>query len=272
MTDLRYERAPKSKIPCLRLSFWGTNIGVYVDNEVDKFHILYYFQDYIDRMAASDRSGLEIWFKAPTVPFTKDLSPDQAVLLQNSEGIWVEYDKPTDSDHMPTLLPPFGLEPLSKELRTVHGCAATPPGQPDKALLIHGPSLAGKSTLLLQLLHQGWSFVADDTVPIDADGRLLSFTRPIGIREATLSRAPWLQKHLKNAVKFNTPTGLTTALHPRDLSSTITDIRPAWEWTVILRRSIDFQVTQLGTKTIQIDYDVANHTPAAASAVQCLVK
>ena len=42
----------------------------------------------------------------------------------------------------------------------------------DRAVLICGSPGAGKSTLAVQLLERGWSFVADDVVPVDVTGSL----------------------------------------------------------------------------------------------------
>lgn len=53
-------------------------------------------------------------------------------------------------------------------------------------LVLSGPAMAGKSTLMVELLARGWSYVSDDLAPIDkADGRILSFPKPINLRDAS---------------------------------------------------------------------------------------
>jgi HPr kinase/phosphorylase len=59
---------------------------------------------------------------------------------------------------------------------TLHGsCVALD----DEGVLILGPSGAGKSDLVLRLIRQGWSLVADDQVELASqDGRLLAEAPP----------------------------------------------------------------------------------------------
>lgn len=52
-------------------------------------------------------------------------------------------------------------------------------------LVLSGPAMAGKSTLMVELLARGWSYVSDDLAPIDKrDGRIVSLPKPINLRDA----------------------------------------------------------------------------------------
>ena len=54
----------------------------------------------------------------------------------------------------------------------------------DDCVLVVGPSYAGKTTISLGLVRQGWSYVCDDVALLD-EGRVLPFPRPIGVRNVT---------------------------------------------------------------------------------------
>lgn len=52
-------------------------------------------------------------------------------------------------------------------------------------LAVSGPSKAGKTTLLMELLLRGWRLVSDDLAPIDpAEGTALPFPNPVHVRDA----------------------------------------------------------------------------------------
>jgi hypothetical protein len=55
-------------------------------------------------------------------------------------------------------------------------------GLGDRAIVLAGSSLAGKSTFVTWLTMRGWKFVADDVSVIDAAGLVQPFWRPIGLR------------------------------------------------------------------------------------------
>ncbi|QSZ49200.1 hypothetical protein AYX22_12845 [Arthrobacter sp. D5-1] len=126
--------------------------------------------------------------------------------------------------------------------------------------------------MLLGLLKEGWHFVSDDTVPVTAQHCFIPFTRPVGIRQATLQRTPWLAPFMSKAKKFDTPTGITAALHPRDFGAAISSAMPAWVWTVIVESSEDFDVEKLGPCTIKISFDVRTHLAQAQEAILVLVE
>jgi hypothetical protein len=56
----------------------------------------------------------------------------------------------------------------------------------EDALVLVGPSGAGKTTLALALVNRGWSLVSDDVAVLDpASGSLLSFLKPVSIKDAS---------------------------------------------------------------------------------------
>jgi hypothetical protein len=55
----------------------------------------------------------------------------------------------------------------------------------ENAVVLAGPSGAGKTTLALALVDRGWSLVSDDLAVLDpASGSLLSFLKPVSIKDA----------------------------------------------------------------------------------------
>lgn len=67
----------------------------------------------------------------------------------------------------------------------LHGAAVERDGT---VLVLSGPARAGKTTLLLALLEDGWRYVTDDLVPIDPDETLSAapFPKPLSIRDPGL--------------------------------------------------------------------------------------
>ncbi len=51
-------------------------------------------------------------------------------------------------------------------------------------LLLVGPSGAGKTTAAASLAAEGWILFGDDFAPVTADGRVLAFPKPLGIKAA----------------------------------------------------------------------------------------
>ena len=55
----------------------------------------------------------------------------------------------------------------------------------DSCVVLAGPSGAGKTTLALALLEEGWSYLSDDAAPFDpASGRVIPFPKPLNLRDA----------------------------------------------------------------------------------------
>lgn len=52
-----------------------------------------------------------------------------------------------------------------------------------RSIILVGESGAGKTTLTLHLASIGWDYVTDDLVVLDAQGQLMPFPKPLGIKE-----------------------------------------------------------------------------------------
>ncbi|MDH6133715.1 hypothetical protein P3T37_003113 [Kitasatospora sp. MAA4] len=249
----------------VRLRFWGVAVDVLLQSEADEAHFGYYFQDY-RRPADISRAEFEIALVSEHRSFVD--SPPGAlrrIHLKGDGNSWSRYDEYRDKPNRPTPLPPFALPPLNASVRTVHASAAAAPWSPGESVLLHGPSRAGKSVLLLELLRNGWSFVCDDTVPVEDERWLLSYSRPIGVRERTLDVHPRVRDHLAGAPGFGTPTGTTWAVHPALLPVRRAAERTAWAWTVTLAPSSDYRLTRLADRHWAVAFDPARHTRQAAA-------
>jgi hypothetical protein len=64
---------------------------------------------------------------------------------------------------------------------TLHAAAVA---RDDRLLLLAGESGAGKTTLTLALLRDGWTYLSDDVAPIDVStGEVAPFPKPLGVKE-----------------------------------------------------------------------------------------
>lgn len=69
----------------------------------------------------------------------------------------------------------------AREVYPLHGAAAERDGM---FVVLSAQPMAGKTTLLLELLSRGWRLVTDDLVPIDPrSGRARSFLKPLSVRD-----------------------------------------------------------------------------------------
>ncbi|MFC1491783.1 hypothetical protein ACFLQ0_04265 [Nitrospinota bacterium] len=79
----------------------------------------------------------------------------------------------------------------SSHLIQIHGGAVEREG---KAILFFGDPYAGKSTMVLHLLHHGWRFLTDEVILIDPDTlRVKPFHRNLLIRQGALDNDPLLK-------------------------------------------------------------------------------
>jgi hypothetical protein len=56
-----------------------------------------------------------------------------------------------------------------------------------RAVAVMGPSGWGKTTLTLELVRRGWSFLTDDFAPLDRSGWIAPFPRRVGLTDASLA-------------------------------------------------------------------------------------
>ncbi|MGG5170898.1 hypothetical protein ACQR35_01805 [Pseudarthrobacter sp. J1738] len=241
----------------LDLEFWGVLVSARCESAATAEHLRHYFRDY--EVDAGVPADLDIIFTGEGLPFS---SETQSFIRYAGEPGWREIGAAE-----PTVLPPLGHPRLRNAFRTVHASAAVPPQMHKKALLLTGISTAGKSTILLELLRRGWGFIADDTVLVSENNTLCPFTRPIGIRQATADRSPWLTKYLDKSPAFETPTGITRMVHAKDLGAWVPESETPWSWTVLLVPSGSFSTIQLGPSTIEMNLDISTHLNLAVEAI-----
>ncbi|PZF02823.1 hypothetical protein DEJ01_09865 [Curtobacterium sp. MCLR17_040] len=250
----------------LWFDFWGAVTHVVVPTENDERHLAYYFQDYVTKPA--DRSDVRVDLSTLNAgdDYMTAAADRRSVRLTTPDG-HAEYLCGDETVYAPTPLPPFTVEPLSGTVTTVHAAAATPPHQLNSAALIHGPSTSGKSSLLIALMRRGWGFLSDDTVPIDAAGRALPFTRPIGIRQRTAERLGISIAEHADAPRYATSLGTTLSIHPAELGWQIAQ-RAAVRWVVTLQPSGSFNAGTAANGNLRIELDIEQHETEAIRAIE----
>lgn len=249
----------------LWFSFWGATTRVAVPTEADERHLRYYFRDYVIE-------PVEVWdvdlrLNAGDGAAYVSASPaKRTVTGETRDGQRFEL-RGQQTISAPTPLPPFALAPLRHTLTTIHAAAATPPAEPGSAVVLHGPSTAGKSSLVVALAGRGWGFLSDDTLPVDRLGRALPFTRPVGIRERTAMRLDVRRTEHPGAPRFQTGFGTTLSVHPRDLGWRIAE--PARiRWVVTLQPSSSFAVESLSPHHARIAFDIEHHANEAVRVIE----
>ncbi len=100
---------------------------------------------------------------------------------------WEEWT----SEHTP--IPPLTIAPLANRFLVLHGSSVEING---RAIAFCGPSFAGKSSLLLELVYQRSRAISDDLVIIefglDGEPWVWRYPKPVGVRKPTLSLLSWL--------------------------------------------------------------------------------
>lgn len=250
----------------LPLSFWGTKVDVQVQTLLDAQHMRYYFQDYLLPSEGRTPSAIKVELVAPNGPYVAAEPGERALRVKTAKSNdWVLV-----GENDPSPIPPFTYDGLRTRFRTFHGSCIAPPHRPDRGLVIHGQSTAGKSTLLLHLLDRGWTFVADDTCVVASDGGIVPYTRPIGVRDVASKSIPLVEKARGKGISFATRTGTTRAIHVRDLSLSPSKGPVLWTWTAELVRSPHFTVDQVSPQSWRVSLDVDAHAISAVTALEDL--
>lgn len=86
----------------------------------------------------------------------------------------------------------------------------------DQAILIPGPSRAGKSTLVAALVQAGATYYSDEFAVLDADGYVHPYPRPLALREPGEARSrPWPIEDARRIGNRPLPVGLVVFTHYR---------------------------------------------------------
>jgi hypothetical protein len=173
----------------------------------------------------------------------------KSVWLRDEAG-WQLYERFRSGSRRPTLLPPFSLPPLKSRFRIAH-CAALSPPKGSGAVLILGASGAGKTTLALRMLQEGWRFLSDDMTPLSSDGRFaFRYLRPMNVRANTLDLFPRIIPAVHACgLEVQPMAGTTFMVHATDLGFQIGPMRTAVKCWVRLHSSGEIRV---GAKTHQL--------------------
>ena len=112
-------------------------------------------------------------------------SLDATVYYRYLEEEWTRWP------HQDTPFPPLQAYPLKGRFLVLHGCAiVTSSG---KAIAFIAPSMAGKTTLLMELCRRGYSALSDDLLFIEpASNQIVLYRKPVGVREGALRLFPEL--------------------------------------------------------------------------------
>jgi hypothetical protein len=70
----------------------------------------------------------------------------------------------------------------------------------NRAILVPGPTGAGKSTLVAELVRQGAAYLSDEYALIDGDGRVHPYPRPLLLRDGSRTGRPVLASELGGTV------------------------------------------------------------------------
>lgn len=259
--------APKQKMTHeIWFDFWGVRVQTCLPTLEDKNHLAYYFRDY--RIEPAGKSDILINFKTCNndIPYMKAAASQRSVEAIDSAGNVTNWHG-EETVSGPTPLPPFTLKPLCELVTTIHAAAAAPPDAPEHAVLIHGPSMAGKSSLIMALANKGWWFLSDDTVPINSQGIALPFTRPVGIRERTARRNGINASLYKDAHCFSTTVGNTLSVHPSDLGYKTSHPVPV-RWVVTLKPATHFNARIVKNNHLILELDIHHHEAEATRAIE----
>lgn len=100
-----------------------------------------------------------------------------------------------------TFLPPLQIHPLKGLFTVSHGCSVSD-GKDTFAII--APSLAGKTSLTLYLLSNGFKCITDDLTFIDSHNQVIPYKKPVGIRETGLDIIPSLRYLVKDLIDEDT--------------------------------------------------------------------
>lgn len=251
--------------PFTTFLFFGVKTRVYCENLLEISHLRNYYRDYLCDDEAAD---ISVSLTAGGLGFMscllrEDITKTISVRFGSAE--WIVYEQFSRQARRITPIPPFGLSPLADRLRLLHASAATlRSGTSKLTLVVFGDSGAGKSSILMTLLGEGWLFVCDDMLVVDLEQRVLPFTRPIGIREGLLLSLPslWQERVRSSGTLVQGGRQPTYMIHPRDLGVEI-DSEPASNVvTIQLNRGDQFSLRRVSQRKMVLHWRPELHQDA----------
>lgn len=122
------------------------------------------------------------------------------------------------------------------DVAVVHGGVVAHDG---RAILLPGPTHAGKSTLVAELVRRGAPYFSDEYALIDAGGRVHPYPRPLLLRDGSSYDQPRLATELGGTVAYEPlPAGLIVGVRYAPGASTILEAMSQAEGVLLLLRNI----------------------------------
>lgn len=153
-------------------------------------------------------SGTELWLQIPAVA---------RFLIRGGDEILIDPQPGVDEDSIRVFLlgSAFGAILFERGFLVLHGNAIR---IGEHCMICVGPSGAGKSTLAAAFMQRGHQVLADDVVPVDADGRALPGMPRIKLWQDTADRLGIDTKGLRRIrpgiEKFNYSAVTSVPAHP----------------------------------------------------------
>jgi hypothetical protein len=257
----------------LDLAFWGLSVRLALPTAHDLRHFSFQFRNYLSRPGRPDlllrftNSGTEAWCRALLDPRAR-----KTVEYQQAGCEPAVYETWYAASSKPSPLPPLQFLAAPAKPLAVHAACAVPSHVQDGAVVITGASGSGKSSLLLYLLEEGWSYVADDLLPY-LDGRVWTYLRTMNVRAHTLATLPTAQQAAIRhcGLPIDTPSGTTVLVHPRDLGYRVCT-EPTRSPAIRIRlepgRHFKADTHPRPDGSLRIAWDVARHRGQALRAVE----
>jgi len=205
------------------MSFWGIDCHIDVQSEDDADFLTHVFRSFLVHQVDAAHA-VELATEPPAQGFIASIGNERVEKIVRTKApgqAWVDYERFRYRARRLSPVPPFQTEAFRSRFTLLHGASlATPDG---RGIALLGRSLAGKSTLTLELLRRGWRLLSDDLTVVDhaADvpACLRRFDRPVGIRERTRRQLGWLDTlpAVGAAANVMTATGLTTVVHADEM-------------------------------------------------------
>lgn len=193
----------------VNLNFWSNVVNIRSDNDEIIEMITYIYKNYV-----CDSKKSILYFEI-------EEKKECLKILTNDyiDSVKYSYDEEhyKSWDSADAFLPPFNISPLKGKFLVFHGCAVEKDGV---SYLFMGPSMSGKTTLLLELLNRGYRAIADDLVIIE-NGVMIPYKKPVGFRNIVGCNFPNINEtvnKMKYIPRFKSSINIETALvHLEDI-------------------------------------------------------
>jgi len=175
------------------LNFFGMPVRLHVTSAYEADQWLYFYKHHLGAAATPE---IEVFFEVVGQSesfiesiFRKNYS-SKAMYVSRGDAmyLWAEFDTWSS---VPSPLPPYTTAPLNERVWALNASAVrTAKGQ---GCVFVAPPYQGKSTLANAVIREGGAPLSDNVTMLDrAEGTILPYLTPTGIREETLKKLPGL--------------------------------------------------------------------------------